>query len=130
MAMGILLSADKGNLMKSNRKKKVIHTGLEIQTMPVPRDKGMSQEEYEAKVMQIRRDRETQETLNKVAEAEVAKPNARPRVNQPARRPVAPRPQVRQVARVKGLLHPEPQPTPSPYMGILDSLAQTPTKRK
>ena len=116
--------------MKSNRKKKVIHTGLEIQTMPVPRDKGMSQEEYKAKVMQIRRNRETQETLNKVAEAEVAKRNARPRVNQLARRPVAPRPQVRQVARVKGLLHPEPEPTPSPFMGILDSFAQTPTKRK
>ena len=116
--------------MKSNRKKKVIQTGLEIQTMPVPRDKGMSQEEYEAKVMKIRKDRETQETLDKLAEAEVAKRNVRPRLNQPVRRPIAPRPQVRQVAPVRGLLHPEPQPTPSPYMGILDSLARTPTKRK
>ncbi len=116
--------------MKSNRKKKLIHTGLEIQTMPVPRDKGMTQEEYEARVMQIRQDIETQETLNKLAEAEVAKRNALPRANQPVRRQVAPRPQVRRVAPVRGLLHPEPQPRPSPFMGILDSLAQTPTKRK
>ena len=116
--------------MKSNRKKKLIHTGLEIQTKPVPRDKGMTQQEYEAKVMQIRQDREKQETLDKLAEAHVAKRKPLPRINQSVRRQVAPRPQVRPVALVRGLLHPEPQPRPSPFMGILDSLAQTPTKRK
>ena len=116
--------------MKSNRKKKLIHTGLEIQTKPVPRDKGMTQQEYEAKVMQIRQDREKQETLDKLAEAHVAKRKPLPRINQSVRRQVAPRPQVRPVAPVRGLLHPEPQPRPSPFMGILDSFAETSTKRK
>lgn len=116
--------------MKSTSKKKLIQTGLEIKTKPVPRDKGMSQEEYEAKVMKIRTDRETQETLDKLAEAEVAKRNARPRVKQPVRRPIAPRPQVRQVAPVRGLLHPEPEPKPSPFMSLLDSFADSSIKRK
>ena len=116
--------------MKSKRRKPPIQTGLEIQVKHIPREKGMSQREYEERVMQIRQDREKQETLDKLAEAEVAKRNALPRANQPVRRQVAPRPQVRRVAPVRGLLHPEPQPRPSPFMGILDSLAQTPTKRK
>ena len=48
-------------------KKKVVPTGLSIQTKPIS-DKGLSKEEYLAKVDEIRKQRETQEALDKVAE--------------------------------------------------------------
>ena len=108
--------------MKSKRRKPPIQTGLEIQVKPIPRDKGMSQREYEERVMQIRQDREKQETLDKLAGAHVAKRKPLPRTNQSVRRQVAP---------VRGLLDPEPQPQPSPLMGgLLGSFATPSTKRK
>ena len=117
--------------MKSKRRKPPIQTGLEIQTKPIPRDKGITQREHEERVMQIHQEREAQETLDKLAEAHVAKRKPLPRINQSVPRQVAPRPQVHRVAPVRGLLHPEPQPQPSPLMGgLLGSFANTSTKRK
>ena len=91
-----------------NQRKKPIQTGLEIKVKPVS-DRGMTEEEYRAKVAEIQKQRQTQEALDKVAEEHFAQ--RRPR------RPVSrPNPQYGYVPN-RGLLSPEPQP--SPFMGLL-----------
>ncbi len=54
-----------------NQRKKPIQTGLELKTKPVS-DKGMTEEEYRAKVSEIQKQHKTQEALNKVAEQHFA----------------------------------------------------------
>ena len=102
---------------KQGRKKRPIKTGLEIPVKPIS-DKGLTEEEYFEKVEKIRRDRELQERLNKLAEDEVKKGNLRRPKNLPPQwvgRPVRPRPQP-----IRGLLHPEPEPKPRGFMGLLN----------
>ena len=85
-----------------NQRKKPIQTGLEIKVKPVS-DRGMTEEEYRAKVADIQKQRETMEVLDKLAEAEVAK-----------RKPRGP---IQRRVVQRGLLAPEPRS--SPFMGLL-----------
>ena len=74
-----------------NQRKKPIQTGLEIKVKPVS-DRGMTEEEYRAKIAEIQKQRETMEVLDKLAEAEVAKRKPRGPVQrpQPLQRPQQP----------------------------------------
>ena len=92
-----------------NQRKKPIQTGLKIDVKPIS-DRGMTEEEYRAKVAEIQKQRETMEVLDKLAEAEVAKRKPRGPVQ---------RPQPRYVQPMRGLLAPDPQPRSSPFMGLL-----------
>ena len=93
-----------------NQRKKPIQTGLEIKVKPVS-DRGMTEEEYRAKVAEIQKQHKTQEALNKVAEQHLAQRKPRGPVQQ-QRRPVP-----RYVQPMWGLLAPEPRS--SPFMGLL-----------
>ena len=92
--------------------KKPIQTGLEIDVKPVS-DKGMTEEEYRAKVADIQKQHKTQEALNKVAEQHLAQRKARGSVQRPQQRRSVPR----YVQPIRGLLAPEPRT--SPFMGLL-----------
>ena len=94
--------------------KKPIQTGLEIDVKPVS-DKGMTEEEYRAKVAEIQKQRQQQEAIDKMAEARIKPKKPLPRLSNPAPRRSVPR----YVQPMRGLLTPEPQPRPSPFMGLL-----------
>lgn len=93
-------------------KMKVTKTNLEIPVKPVS-DRGMTKEEFRARIAEIQKQRETMEVLDKLAEQEVAKrkPSGPPQRIQPVPRYVQPQPPLR------GLLAPEP--TANGFMGIL-----------
>ena len=95
-----------------NQRKKPIQTGLEIDVKPIS-DRGMTEEEYRAKVADIQKQHETQEALNKVAEQHVAQRKPRG----PVQRRPTPRRVVSRVQPIRGLLAPEPRS--SPFMGLL-----------
>ena len=87
--------------------KKPIQTGLEIDVKPIS-DRGMTEEEYRAKVAEIQKQHKTQEALNKVAEQHFAQRNPRGPVQpRPAPRRVLPR-----VQPIRGILAPEPRTSP------------------
>ena len=92
--------------------RKVKQTNLEIPVKPVS-DRGLTEEEFRAKIAEIQKQRKTMEVLDKLAEQEVAKrkPSGPPQRIQPAPRYVQPQPPLR------GLLAPEP--TAKGFMGIL-----------
>ncbi len=92
--------------------KKPIQTGLEIKVKPVS-DRGMTEEEYRAKVAEIQKQHETQEALNKVAEQHLAQRTPRG----PVQRRPTPRRVVPRVQPIRGILAPEPRT--SPFMGLL-----------
>ena len=92
--------------------KKPIQTGLELKVKPVS-DRGMTEEEYRAKVAEIQKQHETQEALNKVAEQHLAQRKPRGPVQRPQQRRSVPR----YVQPIRGLLAPEPRT--SPFMGLL-----------
>ena len=92
--------------------KKPIQTGLEIDVKPVS-DKGMTEEEYRAKVAEIQKQHKTQEALNKVADQHFAQRKPRGPVQRPQQRRSVPR----YVQPMRGLLAPEPRT--SPFMGLL-----------
>ena len=100
--------------MKS--KKKPIQTGLNIAVKPIS-DKGMTEEEYRAKVADIQKQTEAQETLDKVAEQHFAQRRPRGPVRRQQRRP-APRRVMPRAPAIKGLLHPE-ETKPADFMGLL-----------
>ena len=102
-----------------NKRTKTIQTGLKIDVKPIS-DKGMTEEEYRAKVADIQKQREVQETLDKVAEQHFAQRKPRGPVQRPQqRRPVQRRnPQYGYLPN-RGLLAPESQPRTSPFMGLL-----------
>ena len=95
-----------------NQRKKPIQTGLKIDVKPIS-DRGMTEEEYRAKVAEIQKQREVQETLDKVAEQHFAQRKPRG----PVQRRPTPRRVVPRVQPIRGILHPEP--TTSPFMGLL-----------
>ena len=95
-----------------NKRSKPIQTGLEIKVKPVS-DRGMTEEEYRAKVAEIQKQHETQDVLNKVAEQHLAQRKLRGPVQRPQQR----RPVPRYVQPMRGLLAPEPRS--SPFMGLL-----------
>jgi len=95
-----------------NQRKKPIQTGLKIDVKPIS-DRGMTEEEYRAKVAEIQKQHKTQEALNKVAEQHLAQ---RKPLGPVQRRPT-PRRVVPRVQPIRGLLAPEPRS--SPFMGLL-----------
>ena len=103
--------------MKS--RKKPIQTGLKIDVKPIS-DKGMTEEEFRAKIAEIQKQQEVQQALDKVAEQHFAQRRPRGPVQRPQqRRPASrPNPQYGYVPN-RGLLSPEPQPRSSPFMGLL-----------
>ena len=86
-----------------NQRKKPIQTGLRIDVKPVS-DKGLTEEEYRAKVAEIQKQHKTQEALNKVAEQHFAQRKPRG----PVQRRPAPRRIVPRVQPIRGILAPEP----------------------
>ena len=98
--------------------KKPIQTGLEIDVKPVS-DKGMTEEEYRAKVAEIQKQRQQQEAIDKMAEARIKRKKPLPRLSNPPPRRPAPRTVQPRPVPMRGLLAPDPQPRPSPFMGLL-----------
>ena len=99
-----------------NQRKKPIQTGLEIKVKPVS-DRGMTEEEYRAKVAEIQKQRQQQEAIDKMAEARIKPKKPLPRVSNPAPRRPAPRTVQPRPIPMRGLLAPEPRS--SPFMGLL-----------
>ena len=95
-----------------NQRKKPIQTGLEIDVKPIS-DRGMTEEEYRAKVADIQKQHKTQEALNKVADQHFAQRKPRG----PVQRRPTPRRVVPRVQPIRGILAPEPRS--SPFMGLL-----------
>ena len=95
-----------------NQRKKPIQTGLEIKVKPVS-DRGMTEEEYRAKVAEIQKQRQQQEAIDKMAEARIKPKKPLPRLSNPVPR----RPAPRYVQPIRGLLASEPRS--SPFMGLL-----------
>ena len=96
--------------------KKPIQTGLEIDVKPVS-DKGMTEEEYRAKVAEIQKQRQQQEAIDKMAEARIRSKKPLPRLSNPPSRRPAPRYVQPRPVPIRGLLAPEPRT--SPFMGLL-----------
>ena len=97
-----------------NQKKKLVQTGLKLAVKPIS-DKGMTEEEYRAKVAEIQKQRQQQEAIDKMAEARIKPKKSLPRLSNPLPR----RPAPRYVQPMRGLLAPDPQPRSSPFMGLL-----------
>ena len=97
-----------------NKRTKTIQTGLNIAVKPIS-DQAMTEEEYRAKIAEIQKQRQQQESIDKMAEARIKPKKSLPRLaNPPTRRPAP-----RTVQPIRGLLAPDPQPRPSPFMGLL-----------
>ena len=96
--------------------KKPIQTGLEIDVKPIS-DQGMTEEEYRAKVAEIQKQRQQQESIDKMAEARIKPKKPLPRLSNPVPRRPAPRTVQSRPVPMRGLLAPEPRS--SPFMGLL-----------
>ena len=94
------------------KRTKTIQTGLKIDVKPIS-DQGMTAEEYRAKIADIQKQKEVQETLDKVAEQHFAQRKPRG----PVQRRPTPRRVVPRVQPIRGILAPEPRT--SPFMGLL-----------
>ena len=92
--------------------RKVKQTNLEIPVKPVS-DRGMTKEEFRARIAEIQKQRETMEVLDKLAEQEVAKrkPSGPAQRIQPVPRYVQPQPPLRSLLA--------PEPSAKGFMGIL-----------
>ena len=97
-----------------NKRTKTIQTGLNIAVKPIS-DQAMTEEEYRAKIAEIQKQRQQQESIDKMAEARIKPKKSLPRLSNPLPR----RPAPRYVQPMRGLLAPDPQPRSSPFMGLL-----------
>ena len=99
--------------------KKPIQTGLKIDVRPIS-DKGLTEEEYRAKVADIQKQHEAQDALNKVAEEHFAqrKPRGPVKRQQQPHRSV-PRRVTAYTQPMRGLLHVDDQPPIKGFMGLL-----------
>ena len=95
-----------------NKRSRTIQTGLKLDVKPVS-DKGLTEEEYRAKVAEIQTQRQQQEAIDKMAEARIKPKKSLPRLSNPLPRRSVPR----YVQPMRGLLAPEPRL--SPFMGLL-----------
>lgn len=77
----------------------------------------MTETEYRNRIKKIQKDREIQETLDKVAEESIRKRSTPRRSNPPRPRPALPYSQP--IQNLKGLLSPESRP--SGFMGLLNT---------
>ena len=98
--------------------KKPIQTGLKIDVKPIS-DQAMTEEEYRAKIAEIQKQRQQQESIDKMAEARIKPKKSLPRLSNPPTRRPAPRTVQSRPVPMRGLLSPDPQPRSSPFMGLL-----------
>ena len=102
--------------MKMKSRKKPIQTGLELKVKPVS-DRGMTEEEYRAKIAEIQKQRQQQEAIDKMAETRIRSKKPLPRLSNPVPRRSVPRNVQPRPVPIRGLLAPEPRS--SPFMGLL-----------
>ena len=98
------------------KRSRTIQTGLKIDVKPIS-DRGMTEEEYRAKVAEIQKQRQQQEAIDKMAETRIRSKKPLPRLSNPPPRRPAPRYVQPRPVPMRGLLAPEPRP--SPFMGLL-----------
>ena len=101
-----------------NQKKKLVQTGLKLDVKPIS-DRGMTEEEYRAKIAEIQKQRQQQEAIDKMAEARIRSKKPLPRLSNPLPRRPAPRTVQPRPVPMRGILSPDPQPRSSPFMGLL-----------
>jgi len=104
--------------MNMKSRKKLVQTGLKLDVKPIS-DRGMTEEEYRAKVAEIQKQRQQQEAIDKMVEARIKPKKPLPRLSNPLPRRPAPRTVQSRPIAMRGLLAPDPQPRPSPFMGLL-----------
>ena len=80
----------------------------------------MTEEEFRQRIAEIQKDRERQEDLDKLTEAQIAKRKPLPRLSNPPPHWPAPRTVQPHPVPMRGILAPDPQPRSSPFMGLLD----------
>ena len=100
------------------KRSRTIQTGLKIDVKPVS-DKGMTEEEFRARIAEIQKQRQQQEAIDKMAEARIKPKKSLPRLSNPLPRRPAPRTVQPRPVPMRGLLAPDPQPRSSPFMGLL-----------
>ena len=100
------------------KRSRTIQTGLKIDVKPVS-DKGMTEEEFRARIAEIQKQRQQQEAIDKMAEARIKPKKPLPRLSNPPPRSPAPRTVQPRPVPMRGLLAPDPQPRSSPFMGLL-----------
>ena len=100
------------------KRSRTIQTGLKIDVKPVS-DKGMTEEEFRARIAEIQKQRQQQEAIDKMAEARIKPKKSLPRLSNPLPRRPAPRTVQPRPVPIRGLLTPDPQPRSSPFMGLL-----------
>ena len=100
------------------KRSRTIQTGLKIDVKPVS-DKGMTEEEFRARIAEIQKQRQQQESIDKMAEARIKPKKPLPRLSNPPPRRPAPRYVQSRPVPMRGILAPDPQPRSSPFMGLL-----------
>ena len=100
------------------KRSRTIQTGLKIDVKPVS-DQGMTEEEFRARIAEIQKQRQQQESIDKMAEARIKPKKSLPRLSNPLPRRPAPRTVQPRPVPMRGLLAPDPQPRSSPFMGLL-----------
>ena len=100
------------------KRSRTIQTGLKLDVKPVS-DKGMTEEEFRARIAEIQKQRQQQESIDKMAEARIKPKKSLPRLSNPPTRRPAPRTVQPRLVPMRGLLAPDPQPRSSPFMGLL-----------
>ena len=100
------------------KRSRTIQTGLKIDVKPVS-DQGMTEEEFRARIAEIQKQRQQQESIDKMAEARIKPKKPLPRLSNPAPRRPAPRTVQPRPVPMRGLLAPDPQPRSSPFIGLL-----------
>ena len=100
------------------KRSRTIQTGLKIDVKPVS-DQGMTEEEFRARIAEIQKQRQQQESIDKMAEARIRSKKPLPRLSNPAPRGPAPRTVQPRPIPMRGIVTPDPQPRSSPFMGLL-----------
>ena len=100
------------------KRSRTIQTGLKLDVKPIS-DRGMTEEEYRAKVAEIQKQRQQQEAIDKMAEARIKPKKPLPRLSNPLPSRPAPRTVQPRPVPMRGVLAPDPQPRASPFMGLL-----------
>ena len=79
----------------------------------------MTEEEFRARIAEIQKQRQQQESIDKLAEARIRSKKPLPRLSNPAPRGPAPRTVQPRPIPMRGIVTPDPQPRSSPFMGLL-----------
>ena len=100
------------------KRSRTIQTGLKIDVEPIS-DKGMTEAEFRARIAEMQKQRQQQESIDKMAEARIKPKKPLPRLSNPPPRRPAPRTVQPRPIPMRGILAPDPQPRSSPFMGLL-----------